>query len=135
MRNLLIGLAASASLLGALQAYGQTQMTRPAQLGVRADGVGDMPRLIPAQFAYLGRQYCWYPNGWKGPGFYWCGYAGRYGYGWGGPAGWMGYTYRGGSYYHGGAVYRGGGYVRGPNGAVAHGGHAYGAYGLSLIHI
>jgi len=77
-----------------------------------------------AQFVYGDQNYCWYPNGWRGPGFYWCGYAWRSGYGWGGgygwhgwgggyAAGWRGYGYRGGIYrgygYHGGA-YRGGAY-------------------------
>lgn len=28
------------------------------------------------------------PRGWLGPGWYWCGYAWRSGYGWGGPWGW-----------------------------------------------
>ncbi len=135
MRNLLVSVAASASLFGASQALGQSQTEVPAQRLVGADRVGETPRLIPAQFVYLGHQYCWYPDGWKGGGFYWCGYAYRRGYGWGGPAGWRGYSYRGGSYYHGGAVYRGGtvsgghGYVRGPNGGSASGGTVRGPNG------
>jgi hypothetical protein len=141
MQHLLIGLTAAASLLGAAQASAQAGQGGQLVLGV--DRPADRPLLTPAQFVYGGRQYCWYPNGWKGPGFYWCGYAMRRGYGWGGPAGWMGYTYRGGSYYHGGVVYRGGtayrggavsgsqSYVRGPNGGVAHGGQVHGAYGGS----
>jgi hypothetical protein len=28
-----------------------------------------------AQFVYGGHNYCWYDAGWKGPGWYWCGYA------------------------------------------------------------
>lgn len=39
-------------------------------------------------YAYGGYNYCWYPNGWRGPGWYWCGYAWRSGYGWGGPWAW-----------------------------------------------
>jgi hypothetical protein len=39
-------------------------------------------------YSYGGYQYCWYPRGWRGPGWYWCGYSGRYGYGWGGPWAW-----------------------------------------------
>jgi hypothetical protein len=48
-----------------------------------------------AQFIYGGRNYCWYDSGWRGPGFYWCGYAWRRGFGWGGGAGWHGW-HRGG---------------------------------------
>ena len=39
-----------------------------------------MPAAIPgnveqAQFFLGGQNYCWYDDGWHGPGFYWCGYA------------------------------------------------------------
>jgi hypothetical protein len=57
--------------------------------------VGDVADRLSAvektQFVYLGRNYCWYPDGWHGPGFYWCGYAWRSGFGWGGPIGWHGW--------------------------------------------
>jgi hypothetical protein len=43
------------------------------------------------QAAWQGRRYCWYDDGWQGPGFYWCGYAKRHGLGWGGGAGWHGW--------------------------------------------
>ncbi len=42
-------------------------------------------------FVYGGRRYCFYPDGWRGPGYYWCGYAWRPGIGWGGPLGWRGW--------------------------------------------
>jgi hypothetical protein len=63
------------------------------------------------QFLWGGRNYCWYPDGWHGPGYYWCGYAYRRGFGWGGGPGWHGWG-RGG---------RG----RGPvgHGPVGHGPH------------
>ena len=92
MRNLVIGVAAAALLSGAAAAHGQTLTAAPAQLVFGVDKAGDIPGPTPAQFYHGGRQYCWYPGGWKGPGFYWCGYAYRTGYGWGGPAGWMGYS-------------------------------------------
>ena len=44
-----------------------------------------------AQYRYRGRQYCFYFDGWQGPGWYWCGYSHRRGYGWGGPTGWRGW--------------------------------------------
>ncbi|HEY7231769.1 MAG TPA: hypothetical protein VH558_15510 [Pseudolabrys sp.] len=43
------------------------------------------------QFIYRGRRYCWYWDGWRGPGWYWCGYEWRRGFGWGGPVGWRGW--------------------------------------------
>ena len=36
-----------------------------------------------AQFFFLGHNFCWYDDGWQGPGWYWCNYAWRSGYGWG----------------------------------------------------
>jgi hypothetical protein len=44
-----------------------------------------------AQFVWQGRRYCWYDDGWRGPGWYWCGYHWRRGVGWGGPVGWHGW--------------------------------------------
>jgi hypothetical protein len=44
--------------------------------------------LEQAQYFWGGRNYCWYSDGWHGPGFYWCGYRWREGYGWGGGHGW-----------------------------------------------
>jgi hypothetical protein len=61
-------------------------------LGSAADSLGLVEK---SQYFYGGRNYCWYPDGWHGPGFYWCGYAFRPGFGWGGPIGWRGW-------YHGG---------------------------------
>jgi hypothetical protein len=85
-----------------------------------------------AQYVYGGAPYCWYANGWRGPGWYRCGFAFRTGYGWGGGYGWNNWRggYRGGAVvrrgvYRGGAVaYRGG--YRG--GAVYRGGYRGGAY-------
>lgn len=78
-----------------------------------------------AQFFWGGNNYCFYPNGWHGPGFYYCGYAWRRGYGWGGPAGWHGWHggrggFRGGPHggFHGGPH---GGFHGGPHGGF-HGG-------------
>lgn len=51
----------------------------------------DMSLKQDAQYFYEGRRYCFYPNGWRGPGYYWCGYNWRRGYGWGGPMGWRGW--------------------------------------------
>src|SRR3954463_9796480 len=40
-----------------------------------------------------GRRYCFYFDGWHGPGWYRCGYAFRRGLGWGGVYGWRGWEY------------------------------------------
>ena len=41
-----------------------------------------------AQFYWNDQQYCFYEDGWHGPGWYVCGNAWRRGYGWGGGRGW-----------------------------------------------
>lgn len=59
--------------------------------GLRA-ALGSLDIVAKAQvFVWHGRRYCWYDDGWQGPGFYWCGYAKRHGLGWGGGAGWHGW--------------------------------------------
>lgn len=73
-----------------------------AQLGAAAEGFNMVEK---TQYIYGGRRYCWYGNGWRGPGWYWCGYAFRQGFGWGGGIGWHGW--RGGRLHGGG--YHGGG--------------------------
>src|SRR5215831_11293977 len=57
---------------------------------------GDQSVIDHVQYRYAGREYCWYDDGWRGPGFYWCGYRLRVGLGWGGPAGWHGWRAAGG---------------------------------------
>ena len=44
------------------------------------------------QHSWNGRTYCWSESGWKGAGWYRCGFASRRGLGWGGPAGWHGWS-------------------------------------------
>ena len=62
-------------------------------------------------YVYGGRNYCWYLDGWHGPGYYYCGYAWRRGYGWGGGYGWRGWgpglgpRYYDRGYVRGGRVY------------------------------
>ncbi|MEZ5855775.1 MAG: hypothetical protein R3D67_13900 [Hyphomicrobiaceae bacterium] len=38
-------------------------------------------------------RYCFYLDGWHGPGWYRCGWHHRRGYGWGGPRGWNNWSY------------------------------------------
>ena len=70
--------------------------------GARA-GVGDhtggalsslkfMMRVERIQYySYGGNNYCWYDEGWQGPGWYSCGDEWLNGFGWGGPYGWNGW--------------------------------------------
>jgi hypothetical protein len=46
-----------------------------------------------AVFVYEGRPFCFYFDGWQGPGWYRCGFAWRRGLGWGGVYGWQGWNY------------------------------------------
>ena len=43
------------------------------------------------QFVFDDQNYCWYDDGWQGPGWDWCGYAWDEGIGWGGGYGWNGW--------------------------------------------
>src|ERR1700683_3884526 len=86
-----------------------------------ADGVviGSHIQVLPvekAQFFFGGRNYCWYDNGWQGPGLYWCGYAFLTGSGWGGGAGWHGWRRGGGGGRPGGGHGGGGGRPGGGHG-------------------
>jgi hypothetical protein len=99
MKNRLHGLPSVIAAIG-LAATASAAAAAPADTGAPAahliSGVyssADPVRLEQAQWAWQGRQYCWYPDGWRGPGYYWCGYAYRRGFGWGGPSGWNGWRY------------------------------------------
>jgi hypothetical protein len=55
-----------------------------------------MPSKAEAQvFVYEGARYCFYFDGWHGPGWYRCGYRLRTGLGWGGEYGWHGWRHAG----------------------------------------
>jgi len=105
-------IAASVFVLGKADA-----MPLNSGLGDAADRVSAVEK---TQFVYLGRNYCWYPDGWHGPGFYWCGYAWRSGFGWGGPIGWHGWRGGGRGFGGRGVVVgpRGGRFVGGGGGGV-----------------
>ena len=67
-----------------------------AAFGTQDLGAGKVLPVENAQFFpffFGGNNFCWYPAGWNGPGWYWCGYAWRHGYGWGGGQGWRGHYY------------------------------------------
>jgi hypothetical protein len=131
----LMSMAAALALAASAGASGSATAA-PAlnALGTLAHEDGSPP-IERVQYYWGGQNYCWYPNGWKGPGWYWCGYASRYGNGWGGGYGWRGWGVPGGwhggyGYYgrpgwHGGGVYGGGVY----RGGGWHGGGWHGGGG------
>ncbi len=72
-------------------------------------GVGEYARGAPLSLKFMtpvekaqyyslddNSNYCWYNNGWQGPGWYLCGDEWLNGFGWGGPYGWNGW---GGGYW------------------------------------
>jgi hypothetical protein len=76
----------------------------PSRAAMLSDGLapaGESPLVQQVQlpfpfpvglFLFGGRDYCWYDDGWRGPGWYWCGYGYRNGYGWGGGEGFNGWS-------------------------------------------
>ena len=72
----------------------------------------DIPAAIVGGLMFGGRNYCWYDDGWSGPGYYWCGYGYTRGYGFSGGEGWHGWHdhhhWAGPEHGHGGADHHGG---------------------------
>lgn len=91
MKNCKLAIALGAALAMGTVLTATTQAMPVAQLGSQAA----VP-LQKAAFVFNGRNYCFYLDGWRGPGWYWCGFARRRGLGWGGPQGWHGW--RGGQH-------------------------------------
>ncbi len=134
MRNLVLSIAASAAALAA-GPLANAQAPADGRVIFGMDAVGAPAPLQDVQFLFGGRNYCWYPVGWRGPGYYWCGYANRRGLGWGGPVGWHGWRSGGGGDHggHGGSGHAvSGGHMAmargGPVGDHSSGGHAGGGH-------
>jgi hypothetical protein len=79
----------------------------------------DIPGAIVGGLLFGGRRYCWYDDGWHGPGYYWCGYGYYQGYGYGGGEGWHGWQDH---HRWGGEEHRGGGGEHHGHGGEHHGG-------------
>ena len=61
----------------------------PGTLQGQLNAAADSLKLVEKTQFFIGSQeYCWYDDAWNGPGWYWCGYATRQGFGWGGSSGW-----------------------------------------------
>ena len=97
LKKLLVSFALGAGLI--LQAASPSSAAISNGMSVIRDSVAQDSSIAEAQFIFGGRNYCWYDNGWRGPGWYWCGYELRRGFGWGGGVGWNNWHHRPG---HGG---------------------------------
>jgi hypothetical protein len=99
MEKLRLTIVASALAIGSTFASGGMLGLGQAQAAVQggADAIRSASEngsiTEQAQFLWGGRRFCWYDDGWQGPGWYWCGYAYRAGFGWGGPVGWNGWRF------------------------------------------
>ncbi len=95
MRRFVTAITAAAALVagGAMMgaSAGAAPLGAPGAIRAAADTLNVIEDV---QFVYSGRNYCWYDDGWHGPGWYWCGYGARVGFGWGGGFGWN--NWRGG---------------------------------------
>ena len=144
MRNFLLGLAAATALAGVTMAT--TTQAQAAPLPGVVVGV-DTPNTAVVEktqvFIFSGHNYCWYDSAWNGPGWYWCGYDGRRGFGWGGGWGFRGWGHgfhdfhdfhdhgwHGGGFHGGGhGGFHGGGGHGGHGGFHGGGGHGGGGHG------
>lgn len=93
MRTHTLGLTASLALLAAVP-FAAAPAQAAAAPGALTPAIDTLGLVTQAQYVFEGRRHCWYPNGWHGPGWYWCGYQLRRGYGWGGGAGYRGWDHR-----------------------------------------
>lgn len=88
MRTIALAVAAGA-LLAATHANAGTFPVNNLT-GVEA---GLVDQVAVRVYVYEGRRYCFYFDGWHGPGWYRCGFAWRRGFGWGGVYGWNDWNY------------------------------------------
>jgi hypothetical protein len=89
MRKICLTLTAMLAVVGAMiSGPSHAAVIAPIALGTAAD---ELAAVETVQFFWQGRRYCWYDVGWRGPGWYRCGFRWRRGLGWGGPLGWRGW--------------------------------------------
>jgi hypothetical protein len=89
MRTLGLAIAAGA-LLAATHANAGTF---PINVGLIGSGSDLIDQVAVRVYVHEGNRYCFYFNGWHGPGWYRCGFAFRRGLGWGGVYGWNSWSY------------------------------------------
>lgn len=93
MRKFILATASALSLAAGGAFFAGDAQAAPLFNGLQ--GGAPVSNIEHVQFFFGGRNYCFYPDGWHGPGWYWCGYAFRRGFGWGGGEGFHGWV-RGG---------------------------------------
>ena len=88
MRPLMLAVAAGALLVATQANAGSFPVNRLT--GVDS---GLVDTVAVRVYVHEGRRYCFYFDGWHGPGWYRCGFAWRRGFGWGGVYGWNDWSY------------------------------------------
>lgn len=89
MRTLSLAIAAGALLVATQANAGSFPVNKLTD----ANGGGLVDHVAVRVYVHEGNRYCFYGNGWHGPGWYRCGYAFRRGLGWGGVYGWNNWNY------------------------------------------
>jgi len=119
----LVRAVATASAIIAGSMLGGAQATPIAAPGALHSAGATLDPTEKAQYFYGGYNYCWFPGGWRGPGWYVCDYGPWVsGLWWGGPFGWHGWRWHGpiyGGWRHG---WHGGWHGGGWHGGGWHGG-------------
>jgi hypothetical protein len=88
MRTIALAVAA-----GALLAATQANAGNFPVNNLTGAGTGLVDKVAVRVYVHEGHRYCFYFNGWHGPGWYRCGFALRRGFGWGGVYGWNDWSY------------------------------------------
>src|ERR1700736_525013 len=81
-------LTAGGAITGAAQALPLVAPDLMRETASRVDAVQNVQ-----VFYWHRHRYCWYDDGWNGPGWYWCSYRWHSGLGWGGGWGWHGWNH------------------------------------------
>ena len=129
MRRFVVAITAATALVAGGAMIGGSAGAAPMGAPEAVRAAADTLNMIEdVQYVWLGHNYCWYDDGWNGPGWYWCGYGPRVGLGWGGGFGWHSWRgghafvgHFGGGHFGGGGGHFGGGHFGGGGGGG--GGH------------
>jgi hypothetical protein len=87
MRNFALAIGTASALISSIAISGNLQAASYADGRIKSE-LGGAGLIKNIQYLWEGRSYCWYEDGWRAPGWYWCGYRLRQGLGWGGERGW-----------------------------------------------
>ena len=88
MRTLTLAVAAGALLVATQANAGSFPVNK-----LTGAETGLIDTVAVQVYVHEGRRYCFYFEGWQGPGWYRCGFAWRRGLGWGGVYGWNSWSY------------------------------------------